>query len=184
MVCGIGNCIDVVTSRLRHLVAGGISPQLAETGLASAIVGRLFSTVQLQDVPSGPGTSATDLLLQVETGPGLPGFGLLSAVLGMLVLAIHRSRHERRSSRPGYAPGAYPNLGVDDVGLMFVPHFVRHILAGPHQFEIYTRYFAGLGLPEPAAQLVMAGTVELATTIGLIFGLWTRLAALVRNTCS
>jgi putative oxidoreductase len=157
---------------------------LAATGLATSVVGRLFSTVQPLDVPSGPGTGAADLLLQVETGPSLPGFGLLSAVLGMLVLAqfvafaIDDVRAGRETHQALIQTWVLTFIRLY-VGLMFVPHFVGHILAGPHQFEIYTRYFAGLGLPVPPAQLVLAGTVELATTIGLVFGLWTRLAALV-----
>src|SRR5438477_477453 len=65
------------------------------------------------------------------------------------------------------------------VGLMFVPHFGSHILGGPFQFDIYTLYFASLGLSMPAAQVVLAGSVELISAVGLTLGLFTRPVALL-----
>jgi putative oxidoreductase len=43
--------------------------------------------------------------------------------------------------------------------------------------SIYTQYFAGLDLPLPAAQLVLAGAIEVLAAIGLTFGLCTRALA-------
>jgi putative oxidoreductase len=65
------------------------------------------------------------------------------------------------------------------VGLMFVPHFGSHILGGPFQFEIYTLYFESLGLHMPAAQVALAGSVELISAVGLTLGLFTRPVALL-----
>jgi len=62
---------------------------------------------------------------------------------------------------------------------MFVPHFGSHVLGGPFQFKIYTLYFASLGLQMPAMQVVLAGSVELITAIGLVLGLFTRPIALL-----
>jgi putative oxidoreductase len=67
------------------------------------------------------------------------------------------------------------------VGLMFVPHFGSHILGGPFQFNIYTLYFASLGLFMPAAQVVLAGSVELISAVGLTLGLFTRPVALLAS---
>jgi putative oxidoreductase len=65
------------------------------------------------------------------------------------------------------------------VGLMFVPHFSSHVLGGPYQFQIYTLYFASLGLHTPALQVLLAGSVEIITAIGLVLGLFTRPIALL-----
>jgi putative oxidoreductase len=62
---------------------------------------------------------------------------------------------------------------------MFVPHFGSHVLGGPFQFKIYTLYFASLGLYMPAMQVVLAGSVELISAIGLVLGLFTRPVALL-----
>ena len=64
---------------------------------------------------------------------------------------------------------------------MFVPHFGSHILGGPFQFNVYTLYFASLGIPVPAAQVVLAGSIELISAIGLILGLFTRPIALLAS---
>jgi putative oxidoreductase len=155
---------------------------LAATGLTSAVVGRLFSTLQIGASASGSGASPSDLLLQVETGPGIYGYGYLGLLLGMLLLsqfillaidAVRSSKDERELLAQTWAL-TFVRLCV---GLMFEPHFVGHIFAGPHQFGIYTQYFAGLGLPLPVAQLVLAGTVEVIAAIGLSLGLCTRIIA-------
>jgi putative oxidoreductase len=65
------------------------------------------------------------------------------------------------------------------VGLMFVPHFGSHILGGPFQFNIYTLYFASLGIHMPAAQVALAGAIELISAVGLTLGLFTRPVALL-----
>jgi len=62
---------------------------------------------------------------------------------------------------------------------MFVPHFGSHVLGGPFQFKIYTLYFASLGLRMPEMQVILAGSVELITAIGLVLGLFTRPVALL-----
>jgi putative oxidoreductase len=60
-----------------------------------------------------------------------------------------------------------------------VPHFASHILGGPFQFEIYTLYFASLGMAMPAMQVALAGSVEVISAIGLTLGLFTRPVALL-----
>jgi putative oxidoreductase len=153
---------------------------LAAASLTTTVVGRLFSTVQIGVTAAGLTTSASDLLLQVETGPGVPGFGYLGLLLGILLFAqfvllavdsVRSSNNEREIQTWALT---FVRLYV---GLMFVPHFVGHIFAGPHQFGIYTQYFAGLDLPLPAAQLVLAGAIEVVAAIGLTFGLCTRILA-------
>jgi putative oxidoreductase len=155
---------------------------LAAAGLTTTLVGRLFSTVQVGAPLNGSGASPSDLLLQVETGSGIPGYGYLGLLLGILLLsqfilhaidAIRSSKDDRELLIQTWAL-TFVRLYV---GLMFVPHFVGHIFAGPHQFGIYTQYFAGLGLPFPAVQLVLAGAVEVIVAIGLSLGLCTRVMA-------
>lgn len=154
----------------------------AAASLSAATVGRLFSTVAIGAANSETGTSASNLLLQVETGPGIPGFGYVSLALGALLFAqfILRAVNAMQSST-GEREIVVQSWALTFLrvyaGLMFVPHFVGHIFAGRHQFEIYTQYFAGLHLPLPAAQLVLAGTVEVLVAIGLTFGICTRAAA-------
>jgi putative oxidoreductase len=62
---------------------------------------------------------------------------------------------------------------------MFVPHFGSHILGGPFQFKIYTLYFESLGIHMPAAQVALAGSIELISAVGLTLGLFTRPVALL-----
>jgi putative oxidoreductase len=64
---------------------------------------------------------------------------------------------------------------------MFTPHFGSHILGGPYQFKIYTLYFESLGLHMPAMQVLLAGSVELISAIGLVLGLFTRPIALLAS---
>ena len=159
---------------------------LATASLTMTVVGRLFSTVQIEPKPYGSAASETDLLLQVETGPGVPGFGYLGLLLGTLLFgqfilltvdSVQSSNNERELLIQSWAL-TFVRLYI---GLMFVPHFVGHIFAGPNQFGIYTQYFAGLGLPLPAVQLLLAGTVELIAAIGLVLGLFTRPVALLAS---
>jgi len=157
---------------------------LAAAALTTAIVGRLFSTVALEAGTRAVGSGASDLLLQVETGAGIPGFAYIALLLGMLLLvqfislaaeSVQSSKSERELLVLTWAL-TFVRLYV---ALMFVPHFVGHIFAGPHQFGIYTQYFAGLKLPLPAAQLVLAGSVEVLAALGLAFGLCTRVLAIL-----
>jgi putative oxidoreductase len=156
---------------------------IAALALATAVVSRLFSILRLNPPASIAGLSPQDLDLQVATGPGMPGFEVLGWFLGALVFL----QFILRAASPG-APAASREASLNVaaltfiriyVGLMFVPHFGSHILGGPYQFEIYTLYFASLGLHVPAMQVVLAGSVELISSIGLTLGLFTRPVALL-----
>jgi putative oxidoreductase len=148
---------------------------IAALALATAVVARLFSILRLNPPASIAGLRPEDLDLLVATGPGVPGFELLGWFLGALVFAQFILRAARETS---LNDAALTFIRVY-VGLMFVPHFGSHILGGPFQFNIYTLYFASLGLHLPAAQVLLAGSVELATAIGLVLGLFTRPVALL-----
>ena len=148
---------------------------IAALALATAVVARLFSILRLNPPASIDGLTPQDLDLMVATGPGVPGFELLGWFLGALVFAQFILRAARESS-PNDAALTFIRIYV---GLMFVPHFGSHILGGPFQFNIYTLYFASLGLHLPAAQVALAGSVELITAIGLVMGLFTRPVALL-----
>jgi putative oxidoreductase len=148
---------------------------IAATALATAVVSRLFSILRLNPPASIAGLRPEDLDLLVATGPGVPGFELLGWFLGALVLTQFILRAARQSSL-NVAALTFIRIYV---GLMFVPHFGSHILGGPFQFKIYTLYFASLGLHLPAMQVLLAGSVELITAIGLVLGLFTRPVALL-----
>jgi len=148
---------------------------IAATALATAVVSRLFSILRLNPPASIAGLRPEDLDLLVATGPGVPGFELLGWFLGALVFVQFILRAARESS---LNVAALTFIRVY-VGLMFVPHFGSHVLGGPFQFKIYTLYFASLGLHLPAAQVLLAGSVELITAIGLVLGLFTRPVALL-----
>jgi putative oxidoreductase len=143
--------------------------------LATAVVSRLFSVLRLNPPASIAGLRPEDLDLLVATGPGVPGFELLGWFLGALVFVQFILRAAREAS---LNVAALTFIRVY-VGLMFVPHFGSHILGGPFQFKIYTLYFASLGLHLPAMQVLLAGSVELITAIGLVLGLFTRPVALL-----
>jgi putative oxidoreductase len=148
---------------------------IAALALATAVVARLFSILRLNFPASIAGLTPLDLDLLVATGPGVPGFELLGWFLGALVFVQFILRAARESSLNA---AALTFIRIY-VGLMFVPHFGSHILGGPDQFKIYTLYFASLGLHLPAAQVVLAGSVELIAAIGLVLGLFTRPVALL-----
>lgn len=156
---------------------------IAALSLATAVVSRLFSILRLHPPTSIAGMTAQDLDLQVATGPGVPGFELLGWFLGALVFVqfILRAASvavsaDSRESALNVAALTFIRIYV---GLMFVPHFGSHILGGPYQFKIYTLYFASLGLHMPAMQVLLAGSIELITAIGLVLGLFTRPVALL-----
>ena len=156
---------------------------IAALALATAVVSRLFSILRLNPPASIAGLKPEDLDLLVATGPGVPGFEVLGWFLGALIFvhfvlraaSIAASADSREAS---LSASALVFIRVY-VGLMFVPHFGSHILGGPFQFEIYTLYFASLGLPMPAAQVALAGSVELICAVGLTLGLFTRPVALL-----
>src|SRR6195256_6693628 len=161
----------------------GSFPAIAALALATAVVSRLFSILRLNPPANIAGLKPDDLDLLVATGPGVPGFAILGWFLGALVFVqfIQRAASVAASSDS-------PKISLNElaltfiriyVGLMFVPHFGSHILGGPFQFKIYTLYFASLGLYLPAAQVLLAGSVELITAIGLVLGLFTRPVALL-----
>ena len=148
---------------------------IAATALATAVVARLFSILRLNPPASIAGLRPDDLDLLVATGPGVPGFELVGWFLGALVFVQFVLRAARESSL-NVAALTFIRIYV---GLMFVPHFGSHILGGPFQFKIYTLYFSSLGLHMPAMQVLLAGSVELISAIGLVLGLFTRPVALL-----
>ncbi len=158
---------------------------IAALALTTAVVSRLFSILRLNPLTSIAGLKPEDLDLLVATGPGVPGFELLGWSLGALVFvqfilraaSLAASGDSREAS---LSASALMFIRVY-VGLMFVPHFGSHILGGPFQFNIYTLYFASLGLSMPAAQVVLAGSVELVSAVGLTLGLFTRPVALLAS---
>ncbi len=156
---------------------------IAATALATAVVSRLFSILRLNPPGSIAGLSPQDLDLLVATGPGVPGFELLGWFLGALVFArfiLHAASVAASApSREDSVNDAALMFIRVYVGLMFVPHFGSHVLGGPDQFRIYTLYFSSLGLPMPAAQVALAGTVELICALGLTLGLMTRPVAVL-----
>jgi putative oxidoreductase len=156
---------------------------IAALALATAVVSRLFSILRLNPPAGIAGLNPQDLDLLVATGPGVPGFELLGWFLGALVFAqfILRAAFVAASSdsrEVSLNESALTFIRVY-VGLMFVPHFGSHILGGPDQFKIYTLYFETLGLHLPAAQVALAGSIELVSAVGLTLGLFTRPVALL-----
>src|SRR5437879_6072871 len=156
---------------------------IAALALAAAVVSRLFSILRLSPPASIDGLKPEDLDLLVATGPGVPGFELLGWFLGALVFvqfilraASIAAPADSRESALNVAALTFIRVYV---GLMFVPHFGSHILGGPFQFKIYTLYFASLRLHMPAMQVLLAGSVELISAIGLVLGLFTRPVALL-----
>jgi len=156
---------------------------IAALALATAVVARLFSILRLNPPANIAGLTPQDLDLLVATGPGVPGFELLGWFLGALVFvqfilraASVAAAADSRESSLNAAALTFIRIYV---GLMFVPHFGSHILGGPFQFKIYTLYFASLEIPMPAAQVALAGSVELICAVGLTLGLFTRPVALL-----
>jgi putative oxidoreductase len=150
----------------------------AALALATAVVSRLFSILRLHPPENIAGLKPEDLDLLVATGPGVPGFQALGWFLGALVfiqfILRAASVYAPSESRESWRNVAALTFIRIYVGLMFVPHFGSHILGGPYQFKIYTLYFASLGLHMPALQVVLAGSVELISSVGLVLGLFTR----------
>ncbi len=156
---------------------------IAALALATAVVSRLFSILNLNPPANIAGLTPDDLDALVATGPGVPGFALLGWSLAALVFVYFILR---AASVAGSADSREESLNVLAltfirvyVGLMFVPHFGSHILGGPFQFKIYTLYFASLGIPLPAIQVALAGSIELISAVGLTLGLFTRPVAVL-----
>jgi putative oxidoreductase len=181
-------CVSAVTWMALLLICAlwqlrGSFIAIAALALATAVVSRLFSILRLNPPASIAGLRPDDLDLLVATGPGVPGFEVLGWLLGALLFvqfilraaSVEASADSREAAR-NVAALAFIRIYV---GLMFVPHFGSHILGGPFQFNIYTLYFASLGLHMPAMQVVLAGGVELLTAVGLVLGLFTRPVALL-----
>jgi putative oxidoreductase len=156
---------------------------IAALALATAVVARLFSVLRLNPPASIAGLSAQDLDLQVATGPGVAGFELLGWFLGALVFVQFILRAASAAASADWREESLNASALTFirvyVGLMFVPHFGSHILGGPYQFGIYTLYFGSLGIPMPAAQVALAGSIELISAVGLTLGLFTRPIALL-----
>jgi putative oxidoreductase len=156
---------------------------IAALALTAVVVARLFSILNLNPPASIAGLNPQDLDLLVATGPGIPGFELLGWLLGALVFVqfILRAASDAASadSRDVSLNASALLFMRVYVGLMFVPHFGSHILGGPFQFNIYSLYFASLGMPLPAMQVALAGSVELIAAVGLTLGLFTRPIALL-----
>jgi putative oxidoreductase len=163
----------------------GSFTSIAASALATAIVSRLFGILNLNPPNSLAGLKPDDLDLLVATGPGVPGFVFLGWFLGALIFVQFILR---AASAAASAESRDASLNASSltfirvyVGLMFTPHFASHILGGPFQFKIYTLYFASLGLPMPAMQVLLAGSIELISAIGLVLGLFTRPVALLAS---
>jgi putative oxidoreductase len=161
----------------------GSFTSIAALALSTAVVSRLFSILRLHPPVDIAGLRTDDLDSLVATGPGIPGFQLLGWFLGALVLVhfilrVVDAATAAQSRDSWFNTTALTFIRVY-VGLMFTPHFSSHILGGPFQFKIYTLYFASLGLTAPAMQVLLAGSVELITAIGLTLGLMTRPIALL-----
>jgi putative oxidoreductase len=156
---------------------------IAALALTAAVVARLFSILNLNPPASIAGLNPQELDLLVATGPGIPGFELLGWLLGALVFVqfILRAASDAASadSRDVSLNASALLFMRVYVGLMFVPHFGSHILGGPFQFNIYSLYFASLGMPLPAMQVALAGSIELIAAVGLTLGLFTRPIALL-----
>src|SRR6266853_4775541 len=161
----------------------GSFPAIAALALATAVVSRLFSILLLSPPASIAGLKPDDLDLLVAKGPGVPGFEILGWFLGALVFIQFMLRAASVAASSDSREVALNESALTFIrvyiGLMFVPHFGSHILGGPFQFKIYTLYFESLGLHMPAMQVLLAGSVELITAIGLVLGLLTRPIALL-----
>src|SRR6266478_3325567 len=161
----------------------GSFTSIAAFALSTAVVSRLFSILRLNLPASIAGLKPDDLDLLVATGPGVPGFAILGWFLGALVLVQFILRAASVVAWSDSSEASLNELALTFirvyVGLMFVPHFGSHILGGPFQFQIYTLYFQSLGIAMPAAQVALAGAIELISAVGLVLGLFTRPVALL-----
>ncbi len=153
---------------------------------STVLVGRLFGTLRLENTGSVEGATL-DPLLVAETGPGVPNILYLSYLLVVLVSSqiLHLMYRWRKQQLLDVSKTA---MSINDwaitfirvyVGLMFIAHYSGHVLAGPMQFQIFADYFSGVGFGIGAPMVVLAGVIEIAVSIGLVFGLMTRITAVV-----
>lgn len=145
--------------------------------LPGVIVGRLLSTVWL--IPAGESAPKLSELMLDETGPGIPHFEPLTLVLvaavSFYVLAqAHQSITERSNGANFSTSDWLVAVLRTYVGLMFISHFTGHVLAGPIPFDASVSYFCQVGMPLPAASVVLAGLIEIMVCVCLAFGLLTR----------
>ncbi|WP_457329499.1 DoxX family protein [Rhizobacter sp. P5_C2] len=150
--------------------------------LPGLIIGRLLSTVWL--IPAGQPVPKLSELTLGETGPGVAYFEPLSLVfvvaVSLYVLAqAHRSITASSNGANFSASDWLVTLLRAYVGLMFISHFTGHIFAGPIPFDAFVDLFGQIGMPLPAASVVLAGLIEITVCIGLTFGLWTRPVAVL-----
>lgn len=150
---------------------------------STVLVGRLFSTLRLPEDMVASGGSALDPLLLGETGPGVPYIMYLSYALVALIIVQtvrlvlrEKSQLTANTNTISLNDWAITFLRVY-VGLMFIAHYSGHVLAGPDQFQIFSDYFSGVGFNIGRPMVVLAGVIEIAVSIGLVFGLMTRIAA-------
>ena len=150
---------------------------------STVLVGRLFSTLRLPENMVATGGSALDPLLLGETGPGVPYIMYLSYALVTLIVVQAVCLILKKKS---LSTVSSHDISLNDwaitflrvyVGLMFIAHYSGHVLAGPEQFQVFASYFAGVGFHIGGPMVVLAGVIEIAVSIGLVFGLMTRLAA-------
>ncbi|MEQ8778726.1 MAG: DoxX family protein [Roseibium album] len=151
---------------------------------SALVIGRLFSTMHFE-APGASRLSDMDPLMIAETGPGVASIMWASTALS-IALGVTILRFVWRQSRSGRTAEFMGKPTPNDwgltfiriyVGLMFIAHFAGHLFAGPMPFEVFVDYFDSIGLPVPTAFVILAGVIELAVTIGLAFGLLTRIAA-------
>jgi putative oxidoreductase len=183
VVCCIGHGLDGAAVDNGRLATTCSFTAIAAVALATAVVSRLLSVLNLNPPTNIAGLPPDDLDALVATGPGVPGLELLGWFLGALVFTQFVLR---ATSIAASADSREVSLNASAltfirvyVGLMFVPHFGSHILGGPFQFKIYALYFASLGIHMPAAQVALAGSIELVSAVGLTLGLFTRAVALL-----
>jgi putative oxidoreductase len=147
------------------------------------LVGRLFSTLRLPEDMVATGGSALDPLLLGETGPGVPYIMYLSYALITLIV-VQAVRLILKKENPSMVSSH--DISLNDwaitflrvyVGLIFIAHYSGHVLAGPEQFQVFASYFAGVGFHIGGPMVVLEGVIEIAVSIGLVFGLATRFAA-------
>lgn len=150
---------------------------------STVLVGRLFSTLRLPEDMVASGGSALDPLLLGETGPGVLYIMYLSyALIGLIVIQTVCLAFREENQLAAYSN----KISLNDwaltflrvyVGLMFIAHYSGHVLAGPNQFQVFSNYFSGVGFHIGGPMVVLAGVIEIAVSIGLVFGLMTRIAA-------
>jgi putative oxidoreductase len=142
----------------------GTFTSIAAMALATAVVFRLFSILRLHST--------------IATGPGVPGFEPLGWFLGALVFIHFIVRAIAAASSAESREATIDVLALTFIriyaALMFTPYFCNHILGGPDQFQ-------SPAVPMPATHVLVAGSIELVSAVGLTLGLLTRPVALLAS---